>query len=168
MFWEKEYKYTVIDDEVNLDELKEYLKENSISLSLNDNTSEWAAFSSYYGHEHGFNPFKCASFSNMIASYMTGMSCSAGTEAYYDEERIDTNILNQFNKIQKEDTSEESKVKALFIFIYYLYSDEGFEDDYELKNDIIHVRLGLSDSLKLETFPGKNDSEKIRYAIRKS
>lgn len=167
MFWEKEYKYSIIDSEISLTDLETYLKENSISLSLNTNTNKWAAFASWYGHEHGFNSFKCASFSNMLASYMTGMPCSAGTEAYYDEERIDTCIFNQYNKIQKEDSSEESKVKALFIFIYYLYSDEGFEDDYELKNDIIHVRLGLSDSLKLETFPGKNDSEKIRYAIRK-
>ena len=66
MFFEKEYKYNIIED-VDIKIIENALERNNVHLSIIDNSTEWCAFAHYYGLKNGFNSIHCASFAYMIS-----------------------------------------------------------------------------------------------------
>ena len=73
MFFEKEYKYNIIE-KVDIKIIENALERNNVHLSIIDNSTEWCAFAHYYGLKNGFNTIHCASFAYMISLFMTFQS----------------------------------------------------------------------------------------------
>ena len=164
MFWEKEYTYEIIDDTISINELQEFLRNNSIFLDIIDNSTAWCAFAQYYGRTNGLNDIESASFSFIISTFMSPMGVSAGTEAYYKEETIELKILNIYNTIQIKDIPEEDKVKQLFNEIFLLYRNDI--EDYALKNRRLQLRISESDYEKFQQIPGQTITEKFRNLLK--
>lgn len=161
MFWKTEHEYTIIE-EVSVEELEKFLTENHIYLNLDGCAERWAAFSNYYGRNHGLNPFESASFSSIISTFMTGMGVSAGTEAYFNEEGIEHKVIDLYNQLP-EDENEISKKRMLFKQVFDLYNDI---EKYELKNRRIEVRVSEREYQKFLDLPGETKSDKFRNLLK--
>lgn len=166
MFWKKEDQYTIIDKNVSLEELEKFLTENHIYLDLMGAAERWAAFSNYYGRKHGLNELEAASFSSIISTFMGGMGVSASTDAYFNEEAIESKAIEYYNGVQAlHDYSELEKKKLLFKLIFSIYYENI--EKYELKNRRIEVRVSEREYQKFLDLPGDSKSEKFRKLLNK-
>lgn len=161
MFWKKEDEYTIIYN-VGLEELEEFLHTNHIYLNLDGCAERWAAFSNYYGRKHGLNPFESASFSSIISTFMAGMGVSAGTDAYFNEEAIESKVIDLYNQLPE--TDEISRKKLLFRQVFDLYKNNL--EKYELKNRRIEVRVSEREYQKFIGLPGDSKSKKFRKLLK--
>lgn len=161
MFWKKEDEYTIIYN-VGLEELEEFLHTNHIYLNLDGCAERWAAFSNYYGRKHGLNEFESASFSSIISTFMAGMGVSAGTDAYFNEEAIESKVIDLYNQLPE--TDEISRKKLLFRQIFDLYKNDIAK--YELKNRRIEVRVSEREYQKFIGLPGDSKSKKFRKLLK--
>ena len=159
MFNQK-YTYKIIDDTITTEELENHLKENNVYLDIVDNSTEWAAFSQYYGRSNGLNDVVTASFSYMVSLFMTGMGISASTEMYFREEQIEHEILDEYNNIF--DHENEWDVKRLFNFIFQLYKDIH---KYEYKTEKLDFRLGINEYTEFMNIPAKSKADKLRILL---
>lgn len=157
MFWKNEYDYSIIDDEITDKDLQEFLKENNIFLDIVDNSTRWCAFAQYYGRKYNLSDLEAASFSNMISIFMTGMSCSAGTEIYFKEEKIEYTILDYYNTQKQE--NELERVKDLFYFIFNLYQNNI--SNYEFQDFRLEFRVSQNILNKFNSVEGDNKKEKL-------
>lgn len=162
MFWKKEDEYTIIDN-VGLEELEEFLHTNHIYLNLDSCAERWAAFSNYYGRKHGLNELEAASFSSIISTFMAGMGVSAGTDAYFNEEAIESKVIDLYNQLPK-DVDEISRKKLLFRQVFDLYKNDIVK--YELKNRRIEVRVSEREYQKFIGLPGDSKSKKFRKLLK--
>lgn len=162
MFWEKEEEYKIIED-VSVSELEKFLTENHIYLDLNGVAERWAAFSNYYGRKHGLNELESASFSSIISTFMTGMGVSAGTEAYFNEEAIESKVIDLYNQLP-ETADEISRKRMLFRQVFDLYKNNL--EKYELKNRRIEVRVSEREYQKFLDLPGETKSDKFRNLLK--
>lgn len=161
MFWKNEYGYSIIDSEVSDKELQEFLRENNIFLDLVDNSTRWGAFAQWYGRKQGLSTLEATSFSNVIALFMTGMSCSAGTEIYFKEEKIEYTVLNYYNTQESE--NELERVKDLFYFILQLYQNDI--SNYEFQDFRLEFRVSQNTLNKFNSVEGDNKKEKLLNLI---
>lgn len=161
MFWEKEDEYKIIED-VSVSELEKFLTENHIYLNLDGAAERWAAFSNYYGRKHGLNELEAASFSSIISTFMAGMGVSAGTDAYFNEEAIESKVIDLYNQLPE--TDEISRKKFLFRQVFDLYKNNL--EKYELKNRRIEVRVSEREYQKFIGLPGDSKSKKFRKLLK--
>ena len=164
MFYEN-VEYDIISD-IPLEEVQKYLIENNIYLNMSTTTEKWAGFSHYYGRENGLNDVYAGSFANMVAQFITGMSCSCGTEVYLKEEKIEYEILKISDKIFLSNFPKEEKVKMLFKEIFNFYKQDDFQQKYEIAYGRLDCRLTYTDSVRLEKVEGNNPTEKVRNLLR--
>ena len=162
-FWKNEYNYKIIDDTVSEKELQEFLRENEICLDIVDNSTTWAAFAQYYGRKNGFNPIHTASFAYIVSLFMTGMGISASTEAYIKEETLELNLVDYYNQLQSEDSSETEKVIKMFNHIFKVYSEDISE--YEYSTERLSFKLTPSEMKKFQSLEGKNNKEKFKTLL---
>ena len=162
-FWENEYNYKIIDDTVSEKELQEFLRENEICLDIVDNSTAWAAFAQYYGRKNGFNPIHSSSFAYIVSLFMTGMGISASTEAYIKEETLELNLVDYYNQLQSEDSSETEKVIKMFNHIFKVYSEDISE--YEYSTERLSFKLTPSEMKKFQSLEGKNNKEKFKTLL---
>ena len=163
MFYEN-VEYDIISD-IPLSELQKYLVENNIYLNMSTTTEKWAGFSHYYAREHGLNDVYAGSFANMVAQFVTGMSCSCGTEMYLKEEKIEYEILKISDRIRLSNFSDEEKVKMLFQEIFKFYNSDNFQQ-YELAFGRLDCRLTYTDTVLFEKVEGDNPTQKVRNLLR--
>lgn len=161
MFWKKEYDYSIIDNEINDKDLQEFLRENSIFLEIVDNSTRWCAFAQYYGRKYNLSDLEAASFSNMISIFMTGMSCSAGTEIYFKEETIEYKVLEYYNTQQFDDKIKQAK--DLFYFIFDLYQNDISK--YEFQDLRLEFRISQNTLNKFNSVEGDNKKQKLLNLI---
>lgn len=165
MFWKKEDEYKIIEN-VSVEELEKFLTENHVYLNLDGVAERWAAFSNYYGRKHGLNELEAASFSSIISTFMGGMGVSASTDAYFNEEAIESKAIEYYNGVQAlHDYSELEKKKLLFKLIFSIYCENI--EKYELKNRRIEVRVSEREYQKFLELPGDSKSEKFRKLLNK-
>ena len=162
MFWEKEEEYKIIED-VSVSELEKFITENHIYLDLNGVAERWAAFSNYYGRKHGLNEIEAASFSSIISTFMAGMGVSAGTDAYFNEEAIESKVIDLYNQLP-ETADEISRKRMLFRQVFDLYKNDI--EKYELKNRRIEVRVSEREYQKFLDLPGETKSDKFRNLLK--
>ena len=162
MFWKTEHEYNIIED-VSVEELREFLTENHIYLNLEGVAERWAAFSNYYGRKHGLNPFESASFSSIISTFMAGMGVSASTDAYFNEEAIESKVIDLYNQLP-ETADEISRKRMLFSQVFDLYKNDIAK--YELKKRRIEVRVSEREYQKFLDLPGDSKSEKFRKLLK--
>lgn len=162
MFWKKEYEYDIIED-VDIEVIKKYLKDNSIYVGVDDISSRWCAFAHWYGYKNGFNIIQCGSFGNMVSIFMTGMSCSCGTEEYYYEETIEKLLYKELLRIKKEYISELEKVVRMFNFIFKFYMKN--DRKYERASNSFCTRISYSEHEKFMRVKGENKSDKFRELL---
>lgn len=165
MFWNGVYEYTIIDDSVSENDLKEFLKENMIFLEIVDNSTRWCAFAHYYGHKHGLSSVHATSFSYMVSLFMTGMGISASTEIYFKEEKIELDLVDEYNSINEEEIPEKEKVIKLFDSIFKLYSEEISE--YEYATERVSLKLTPSQMEKFLSLEGENNKQKFINLLEK-
>ena len=163
MFWENEYNYKIICDTITDENLKEFLKENNIFLDIVDNSTRWCAFAHYYGHKHGLSVIHSTSFAYMVSLFMTGMGISASTEAYIKEETLELNLVDYYNQLQSEDSSETEKVIKMFNHIFKVYSEDISE--YEYSTERLSFKLTPSEMKKFQSLEGKNNKEKFKTLL---
>lgn len=165
MFWNGVYEYTIIDDSVSENDLKEFLKENMIFLEIVDNSTRWCAFAHYYGHKHGLSSVHATSFSYMVSLFMTGMGISASTEIYFKEEKIELDLVDEYNSINEEEIPEKEKVIKMFDTIFKLYSEEISE--YEYATERVSLKLTPSQMEKFLSLDGENNKQKFINLLEK-
>lgn len=163
MFWKTEHEYNIIEN-VSVEELEEFLTENHIYLNINGCAERWAAFSNYYGRKHGLNELEAASFSSIISTFMADMGVSASTDAYFNEEAIESKVIDLYNQLPK-DVDEISRKKLLFRQVFDLYKNDI--EKYELKNRRIEVRVTERQYQKFLDLPGETKSDKFRNLLNK-
>lgn len=163
MFWKKEDEYAIIE-QVSVRELEKFLTENHIYLNLDGCAERWAAFSNYYCRKHGLNELESASFSSIISTFMVGMSVSAATDTYFNEEAIENKVIDLYNQLP-EDVNETDKKKILFEQVFDLYKNDI--EKYELKNRRIEVRLTEREYQAFLELPGSTKSDKFRNLLNK-
>ena len=165
MFWEKEYNYTVIGENVTTEDLKEFLKENDIFFEIADNATEWCAFAQWYAHRHGFGIIKSTSFAYMVSLFMTGMGISASTEMYFREEQLELDLIDKLNEIKSEDIPEAQMVRKMFKCIYLIYRDDITK--YEYATERLSLRLTPSEMEKFMSLEGQSNKEKFKTLLDK-
>lgn len=148
--------------EYKKEELEQFLKENNIFLNIHDESSLWAAFANKYGQDNGLDPYEAASFSSIVTLFICDMACSAGTDAYYNEEAIEYKVLDFLKECDIED--EEEKARRLFFFVFNLYKEEM--GDYELKNNQVGVRLTRKQYELFMGVPGASKTEKVLELLK--
>lgn len=162
MFWKKEDEYKIIEN-VSVEELEKFLTENHIYLDLMGAAERWAAFSNYYGRKHGLNILESASFSSIISTFMVGMSISAATDTYFNEEAIENKVIDLYNQLPE--TDEISRKRILFQQVFDLYKNDI--EKYELKNRRIEVRLTEREYQAFLELQGSTKSDKFRNLLNK-
>ena len=162
-FWKKEYNYKIIDDTVSEKELQEFLRKNYICLDIVDNSTAWAAFAQYYGRKNGFNPIHSASFAYMVSMFLGGIGISAGTDAYIKEETVEKELLINYNEINKQDITEETKVLKMFDAIVDLYTNRIHL--FEYCSEWITFRLTPTERELFRKLPGKTAREKFHHLM---
>lgn len=162
MFWKKEDEYKIIENS-SVEELEKFLTENHIHLNLDGYAERWAAFSNYYGRKHGLNILESASFSSIISTFMGGMSISAATDTYFNEEAIENKVIDLYNQLPE--TDEISRKRILFQQVFDLYKNDI--EKYELKNRRIEVRLTEREYQAFLELPGSTKSDKFRNLLNK-
>ena len=165
MFWKNKYEYSIIDDEITDKDLQEFIKENNIFLDIVDNSTEWCAFAHYYGHKHGLSSVHATSFSYMVSLFMTGMGISASTEIYFKEEKIELDLVDEYNSINEEEIPEKEKVIKMFDSIFKLYSEEISE--YEYATERVSLKLTPSQMEKFLSLEGENNKQKFINLLEK-
>lgn len=165
MFWKNKYEYSIIDDEITDNDLQEFLKENNIFLDIVDNSTRWCAFAQHYGHKHGLSSVHATSFSYMVSLFMTGMGISASTEMYIKEETLELNLVDYYNQLQSEDSSETEKVIKMFNHIFKVYSEEISE--YEYATERVSLKLTPSQMEKFLSLEGENNKQKFINLLEK-
>lgn len=165
MFWKNKYEYSIIDDEITDKDLQEFLKENNIFLDIVDNSTRWCAFAQHYGHKHGLSSVHATSFSYMVSLFMTGMGISASTEMYIKEETLELNLVDYYNQLQSEDSSETEKVIKMFNHIFKVYSEEISE--YEYATERVSLKLTPSQMEKFLSLEGENNKQKFINLLEK-
>jgi len=163
MFWKNEYDYTIIDDTMSEEDLKEFLNENGIGLQIVDNSTRWCAFAQYYAHQHDFDVIKATSFSYIVSLFMTGMGISASTEMYFKEEQIQFDVMDKMYDIKSENIPEEAQAKKMFWCIFRMYEKEISR--YEYATERLSLRLTHSEMQKFQSVPGKNNTEKFKTLL---
>ena len=163
--WKKEYNYKIIDDTVSTEYLRIVLARNNIELSIVDNPTEWCAFAHYYGHKHGLSSVHATSFSYMVSLFMTGMGISASTEIYFKEEKIELDLVDEYNSINEEEIPEKEKVIKMFDSIFKLYSEEISE--YEYATERVSLKLTPSQMEKFLSLEGENNKQKFINLLEK-
>lgn len=164
MFWKNQYKYEILDKKVDNYKIKKTLNEYGIILDLDNPAGEWAGFGFTYGLENGMSQLEATSFSSMVALFMSGMAASAGTDYYFNEEKIEKKIYSRYVELQEDDLSEEDKVKKLFEYITELYLNEIKK--YEVKTEQVRVRLSKSDYDLFLDVPGDNKADKFQTLLK--
>lgn len=165
MFWKNKYEYSIIDDEITDKDLQEFIKENNIFLDIVDNSTRWCAFAQHYGHKHGLSSVHATSFSYMVSLFMTGMGISASTEIYFKEEKIELDLVDEYNSINEEEIPEKEKVIKMFDSIFKLYSEEISE--YEYATERVSLKLTPSQMEKFLSLEGENNKQKFINLLEK-
>ena len=166
MFFEEEFTYEIIDDTITVDFLKDWCKENGITLSCLDNPTTWCAFAQWYGRTNGLDTISATSFSYIISSLFAGLGVSASTEVYIREEEIMMHSIEYLNELRKanSDVSEKSIANMLFYHIFDLYHDHIQE--YEYKDEKLIFRIGSASMLRFMTVDGDTKSDKFRTLLQ--
>ena len=162
-FWEKEYNYKIIDNTISEKELQEFLRKNYIHMDIVDNSTAWAAFAQYYGRKNGFNPIHSSSFAYIVSMFLGGMGINAGTDAYIKEETIEKELLNTYNEINKQDTSEEMKVLKMFDAIVDLYTNRIHL--FEYCSEWISFKATPTERELFRKIPGNTTREKFHHLM---
>lgn len=163
MFFEKEYKYNIIED-VDIKIIENALERNNVHLSIIDNSTEWCAFAHYYGLKNGFNSIHCVSFAYMISLFMTGMGISAGSDMYIKESTLEMDLVDKYQEIMSADGSEKSKVKSMFNCIFELYKNDIHM--YEYCTDRINFKVTPTEKQMFLDVTGNTGREKLIWLMK--
>lgn len=155
------FKPEIIEN-YNQENIEKWLKENNVYLNIVDNPTLWAAFANKYGREHGLSEIESASFSYMVSMFLGGMGVSASTEEYYNEEKIEFEIVDIINNLEG---TEEERAKELFFKILEIYQNNISR--YERKVVSLSFRLTQSEYDRFMEIPGDSKSEKMHNLFLK-
>lgn len=155
------FKPEIIEN-YNQENIEKWLKENNVYLNIVDNPTLWAAFANKYGREHGLSEIESASFSYMVSMFLGGMGVSASTEEYYNEEKIEFEIVDIINNLEG---TEEERAKELFFKILEIYQNNISR--YERKVVSLSFRLTQSEYDRFMEIPGDSKSEKMHNLLFK-
>ena len=169
MFWSKEYHPSILKEaspkivgcELSDADLEKFLKD--LHFNIVDNSTRWCAFAQYYAYEQGFDIIKATSFAYMVSLFMTDMGISAGTEKYYKEEQIESDLEDKLNQIKSKYDDEKKQVIALFRYIFWTY--KRHISDYEYATHRLSFKLTPSEMEKFQSIEGKTQKDKFKILL---
>lgn len=160
-------EYNIIKD-IKKEVLEKYCKDNNLNFDLSTIEGRWGAFAHYTGDtEYHLKGYELISFTNMICIAIADTQLEENTERYFKEYLIGNHVFKEYECLDNDSSlSSDEKLVKLFNFISELYTSPDFYDKYEILSVTKAVRLSLNDLEKLDKYPGKDISSKIRYLIR--
>ena len=87
MYFQKEYDYTILDNQITPSFLEDYCRNKDIPF-FNDNRGLWFAYSVYYADKNGLSYMTSLSFGKIITKLLTGVTIEVETEKYFKETTI--------------------------------------------------------------------------------
>ena len=164
MFLKEEFTYVIIDATVSIDDLKNWCKENNVSIKPNSNAEIWAMFTQYYARTHGLDVVSATSMAYIISALYGGFGVSASTEMYIREEEITFQSIEHLNDLRTRFDSERDVAINLFRFVFDLYKYHIV--DYEYKDHSICFRLGESSMVRFMNVDGETKTDKFLKLIQ--
>lgn len=157
-------KIKCIDPEMTILKLEEIANNNGIPFDNTNKSLLWHLFAVDYGVNHNLTKSEALSFGYVVSALMTNQGFTAGTNKFFNENKILVEIIEEYQKNQIDGLSENAKLKLLFHQIYEFYSNSL--EEYTYKTEKLNVRLTLPDKERLMGVPGKNKTEKIHNLIK--
>lgn len=169
MFWSKEYQPSILKEaspkivgcELTDKELEEFLKDLNFNI-VNDST-RWYAFAQYYAYKQGFDIIKATSFAYMVSLFMTGTGISEGTDRYFKEEQIESDLEDKLNQIKSKYDEEGKQIIAMFRNIFWTYKKHISE--YEYATERLSFKLTSSEMETFQKINGRNNKEKFKKLL---
>ena len=165
IFMYKELKPNdVFPDAPGIAELDSFLKSIDIGFEIVDNPTLWCAYSIHYAFKQGLDTITSSSFGSMVSLFLADMCVSAGTDAYFYEERIENAVIDYMNANNFEDEIEQAE--GVFNFIFNIYSNPEEIGQYQKKVVRLDFRIGWVDNLEFNKVGGATKTEKFINLIR--
>lgn len=161
----KELKPTdVFPDAPGIAELDSFLKAVGVGFKIVDNPTLWCAYSIHYAFKQGLDTITSSSFGSMVSLFLADMCVSAGTDAYFYEERIENAVIDYMNANNFEDEIEQAR--DVFQFIFSIYSTPEEIGQYQKKVVRLDFRIGWIDNLQFNQVEGVTKTEKFINMLR--
>lgn len=148
---------------VELEKLEDYAKKNGIPFYKEEISSHWNTFAHYRANNIGLCDICCRSFGGLISAMIGGLGYSCGTDIFIREEELENNCIDLYNQIQKEEYSEEDKIRIFFEKVLLIYSEEI--EEYTYKNRKVSVMMSEVMFQSFNEIEGKTKSDKFRTLI---
>ena len=167
MFWKKEYKVEDIYSISDFDEKVELALDHYGVYGLdihNSLSEEWAGYGYTIAMSNDLNSIYAGSMASMISGFASGLPVSFGTDEYLKEDKIEFEIIDQYNKLNEEDIPEEKKLTLLIEEIIKIYNNKDIKK-YEKVVFRTTTFLTWSENERFERIKGSNNHEKMQNLI---
>lgn len=159
MFFENNYKYTIIED-TTFDEIEQKIGITERTHLIQSNPEQWAYYAYLKGKENGLNDIYAVNFGYTISSFIAGLGIDAGTDIYF-QIGIDDAIFDIYEKVyttsKQENWSEKKLVTEFFHTVLLFYKSDNGARKYE--KAIYGHNVRISPEIK-EWFLSRNQSSK--------
>ena len=167
IFREHYVEYNEIS-EVSINDIKEVLNDNSVSITLGDGfNNDWCAYAYYYCKSlNQFDEETINSFVYIITWFMTGnpIDITLKSSEYFKNDLIFNDCLTLYEQILEKSDSPKLICKELFKKIYDFYLNNS--EKYIKKSERINCVLTYKELRMLNNIPCKNKTDKIRFLLR--
>lgn len=154
----------VFPDAPSISELQSFLKSIDIGFEIVDNPTLWCAYGIHYAFKEGLDTITSSSFGSMASLFLADMCVTAGTDAYFYEEKIEYAVIDYLNANNFED--EIAQAKGVFNFIFNIYSNPEEIRQYQKKVVRLDFRIGWIDNLQFNQVGGDTKTEKFINLLR--
>ena len=154
----------VFPDAPSVSELQSFLKTIGVGFKIVDNPTLWCAYGIHYAFKEGLDTISSSSFGSMVSLFLADMCVSAGTDAYFYEERIEYAVIDYVNANYFED--EIAQARDVFQFIFSIYSTPEEIEQYQKKIVRLDFRIGWIDNVEFNKVEGDTKTAKFINMLR--
>lgn len=154
----------VFPDAPSIAELDSFLKTIGVGFEIVDNPTLWCAYAIYYAFKEGLDTITSSSFGSMVSLFLADMCVTAGTDAYFYEEKIEYAVIDYLNANNFE--NEIAQARSVFNFIFSIYSTPEEIRQYQKKVVRLDFRIGWIDNLEFNQVGGDTKTEKFINLLR--
>lgn len=164
IYFEKELKPTIINENITEPNIQRWCDENGVYIKIIDNPTFWAGFANFYGNHHGLSVVESGSFAYIISLCFGGMGVSCETDRYFRESDIEYKVLEMYDELKDEIGDEEELAINLFYRIFKLYRDDI--EKYSFKIHPLNFRLSETDYSRFMEVEGNTKADKLRTLLK--
>lgn len=162
MFFSKQYNIDLIDSDIEDEFLTDMASIFHLPTDMNNLTNKWYVFGMNYGLENGLDTITANSFAFILTKIYTDMSINAGTDDYFDENRIMNFIYDMYHEYDTGKPEEEN-AKLLFFDVFDIY-DSRIEK-YSKKTERLQMRVSYNMLQKFMSVDGDHKVDKLQTLL---